>query len=116
MPKPGGLANMSTPARDHSHISIILAHNLTSFDTSGSLPQVGALPVLLRAILGAEKAGAARIAVVVDRAARPEIVRELQGTGRLPTLVEWVEPGAGETSLPSVLRQLIDGVTAHVVL
>jgi phosphatidylglycerophosphate synthase len=80
------------------------------------LPLVGALPVLLRAILGAEKAGAARVAVVVNRATRSEIVRDLQGTGRLPTRVEWLELGGGETSLSSLLRQLVDGAAAHVVL
>ena len=50
-----------------SHITVILANKLVCGGLGSRLPCVGALPVLLRAILGAQKAGARRIAVVVER-------------------------------------------------
>src|SRR5208283_5342952 len=51
-----------------AHIAVVLAKGLYGCKGFGSsLPNVGTLPVLLRAILGAQKAGAARIVVVADR-------------------------------------------------
>jgi phosphatidylglycerophosphate synthase len=82
-----------------SHVAVILADNWHG-------DRVGALPVLLRAILGAQKAGAARIVVVVNPATRSAVVRDLQRTRRLPESVEWLQLGDGETSLPSRLGQL----------
>ena len=77
-------AEGETPA--HSHVAVILATNLGAIGFRSPMPQIGALPVLLRAILGAHKAGAARIIVVVDRAKGPRIQRDLLRTGRLPAL------------------------------
>jgi len=100
-----------------SHTAVILAHNLHDDDNFGSaIPQVGALPVLLRAILGAQKAGAARIIVVVDQLRGPTVLRALLKTRRLPRCVEWVEFSARETSLPALLGQVAREVGGHLVL
>ena len=99
-----------------SHIAVILANGSGGGGYSAtSLPQVGALPVLLRAILGARKAGAARIVVVTDPATGPSARRELLRTGRLPETVEWIEPGE-ERSLPSLMARLLDEKATHLVL
>jgi uncharacterized protein (TIRG00374 family) len=100
-----------------SHIAIILAQNLHDGIGFGSrLPEVGSLPVLLRAILGAQKAGAARIVIVVDRITGSWVRSELLKTRRLPRFVEWFELGTGEASLASLLRQIAEGVKDHLVL
>ena len=95
---------------------MILANKLVCGSLGSRLPRVGALPVLLRAILGAQKAGARRIAVVVDRDARSSIARSLQSTRRLPTSVEWFELETVETSLTSLLGQIIGAGDSTVVL
>jgi phosphatidylglycerophosphate synthase len=100
-----------------SHTAVILANNLHDDDNFGSaIGQVGALPVLLRAILGAQKAGAARIIVVVDPLTGPTVLRALQKTRRLPRCVEWFELGAGQTSLPALLGQVAREGEGHLVL
>ncbi len=109
---PGG----GEPAR-RSHVAVILANGSSAegcFTTP--LPQVGALPVPLRAILGARKAGAARIVVVTDPATGPSVRRQLLRTGRLPDSVEWVKLGPGESSLSLLLAHLLDERAAHLVL
>jgi uncharacterized protein (TIRG00374 family) len=53
--------------------------------------RVGALPILLRTILGAQKAGAKRIMVVVDPMAGRTVQRNLLWTRRLPASVEWIK-------------------------
>ncbi len=99
-----------------SHVAIILADHLPCYDSAGSrLPRVGTLPVLLRAILGAQKAGAARIVVVLNPATRSVVVRDLQSTGRLPQAIEWYELEAQASSLSALLGQLI-GEEQRVVL
>jgi uncharacterized protein (TIRG00374 family) len=105
------------PPAKHSPMVVILANNAQGYSRFGAPhPRIGALPLLLRAILGAQKAGAARIVVVVNRISSPWIRRDLLGTGRLPTTVEWVELGAGETAIPSFLGQLATEETRNVVL
>ena len=98
-----------------SHVTVILANTLACGGLGSRLPRVGALPVLLRAILGAQKAGARRIAVVVDREAGSSIVRALQSTRRLPASVEWFELDV-ETSLTSLLGRAIGSGESTVVL
>ena len=100
---------------DGSHVAVILASTLAGGSLGSTLPRVGALPVLLRAILGAKRAGARRIAVVVDREARSFILRSLQNTRRLSASVEWFELDV-ETSLTSVLGQIIGAGESTVVL
>jgi phosphatidylglycerophosphate synthase len=86
---------------------------------SPSLSRVGTLPILLRTILAAQKAGATRIMVVADPITKRKVQRALFFTGRLPGSVEWIEAAAG-TSLsrrllliankaPSQRLVLIDG-------
>jgi phosphatidylglycerophosphate synthase len=97
--------------------AVILAHNLNSDGSLGArLPKVGALPVLLRAILGAQKAGAGRIVVVLNAETRCWVQRDLQSTGRLPKSVEWRVPGAEATSFSALLGQLGGEVGEHLVL
>ena len=100
----------------HSHVAVILANNLGTFGFASPTPEVGALPILLRSILGAHKAGAARIVVVIDRAKGPRIQNDLLQTKRLPRNLEWCEFSAGEGSIPSLLGQLASEVEGHLVL
>ena len=99
-----------------SHVAVILANNLDACDCGSSMPEVGSLPIVLRSILGAQKAGAARIMVVVHRARASRIRHELLQTGRLPKNVEWCELSSGGPSLPSRLGQLASEVEGHLVL
>jgi uncharacterized protein (TIRG00374 family) len=102
----------------HSHVAVILAYDLPGCGGFGSLlPRVGTLPVLLRAILGAQKAGATRIVAVVDPVTGRGIRRELLNTGRLPESVEWVEFGSGEASLPLLFQRILpDMAESRLVL
>ena len=103
--------------RGSSHTAIILSNDLNDGNSFRSrLPEVGALPVSLRAILGAQKAGASRIIVVVDEATRSVVVRDLQRTGRLPGSLEWFQVSAGQTSLPCLLGKLASDGEEQLVL
>jgi len=86
---------------------------------SASLSRVGTLPILLRTIFAAQKAGATRIMVVADPTIRRKVQRALFFTGRLPEFVEWIEAAAGASHsqrlllivnrAPSVRLVLIEG-------
>jgi uncharacterized protein (TIRG00374 family) len=104
------------PTAHHPHTAVILAINLGAAGFGSPMPQVGALAILLRGILGAQKAGATRIIVVVDRAKGPWIQQDLMRTGRLPHGVEWCDFSLGEGSLPSLLGQLASEAHGHLVL
>ena len=99
-----------------SHLAVVLANNLGAIGFSSPLPQVGAVPILLRSILSAAKAGAARIVVVIDRAKGPRIRQDLLNTGRVPGNVEWCGWSSGEDSLPSLIGQLASEIDGHIVL
>ena len=90
-------------AAGHGHAAIILAQ---ATPADWLLARVGALPVLLRAILGAQKAGAGRIVVVIDTASSLRVQEELRRTRRLPDIVEWRESVAGE--IAPVLHDVAD--------
>jgi phosphatidylglycerophosphate synthase len=109
-------SHTESDSTSQSHIAVILANNLGAFGFDSPMPEVGALPILLRSILGAHKAGAARIIVVFDRAKGPRIQHDLQRTGRLPRSVEWCDSSFGEGSLPSLFGQLASEVQGHLVL
>ena len=96
-------ASLRTPRirPEHGHTAIILAQGVP---VDSILARVGALPVLLRAILGAQKAGARRIVVVVDHAEARRVQEELRRTQRLPDNVEWCETAAGE--IAPILRDI----------
>ena len=100
----------------HSHIAVILATNLGAAGFGSPMPQVGALPILLRSILGAYKAGARRVVVVVDRSKGPRLQHDLLRTGRLPRSAEWCDFTPGEESLPSLFGQLASEAQGHLVL
>jgi uncharacterized protein (TIRG00374 family) len=74
-------------------VAIVLAnHQASDADLSNSmLAEVGALPLVLRAIISARSAGADRVVVVVDPVNGPAIRRRLVSTRRLPDSVEWLE-------------------------
>ncbi len=90
---------------------------------SSSLYRVGTLPILLRTILAAQKAGSTRIMVVADPATRRKVQRALFFTGRLPESVEWIEAAAGASlsqrlllivnKAPSEWLVLVDGNTTY---
>jgi phosphatidylglycerophosphate synthase len=71
---------------------------------------------LLRSILGAAKAGAARIVVVIDRVKGLPVRQELLKTGRVPNHVEWCGVTSGEDSVPSLIGQLASVIDGHLVL
>jgi phosphatidylglycerophosphate synthase len=96
-----------------SHLAVVLANN-PGFGSP--LPKVGSVPILLRSILGATKAGAARIVVVIDRVKGLPVRRELLKTGRVPNHVEWCGVTSGEDSLPSLIGQLASEIDGHLVL
>jgi phosphatidylglycerophosphate synthase len=84
-------------------VAIVLA-NPSSPDLSNSvLAEIGALPVVFRAILSARSAGADRIIVVVDPVNGAAIRRRLAMTKRLPNSVEWLE-ALPEHAIPAALR------------
>ena len=99
-----------------SHLAVVLANKLGTIGFSSPLPQVGAVPILLRSILSAAKAGAARIVVVIDRAKGPRIRQDLLKTGRVPNNVEWCGWVSGEDSLPSLIGQLASEIDGNIVL
>jgi phosphatidylglycerophosphate synthase len=64
---------------------------------TASLSRVGTLPILLRTVLAAQKAGATHIVVVTDPITRRTVHRALFFTGRLPECVEWIDTEAGDS-------------------
>ena len=109
----GALESTSSPQRRRSHLAVVLANN-PGFGSP--LPQVGSVPILLRSILGAAKAGAARIVVVIDRVNRLPVRQELLRTGRVPSHVEWCGVTSEEDSVPSLIGQLASEIDGHLVL
>jgi phosphatidylglycerophosphate synthase/CTP:molybdopterin cytidylyltransferase MocA len=98
---PRARANSSSNRSPENQIvfAIFLAEGeATGSQFSASLSRVGTLPILLRTIFAAQKAGATRIMVVADPTIRTKVQRALFLTGRLPESVEWIEAAAG-TSL-----------------
>lgn len=98
---PRARANSSSNRSPRNEIvsAIFLAEaEITGSQFSASLSRVGTLPILLRTIFAAQKAGATRIMVVADPTTKRKVQRALFFTGRLPESVEWLEAAAG-TSL-----------------
>jgi phosphatidylglycerophosphate synthase len=102
----------SDPAGDNQ-TAIILAQGLP---VDSVLARVGELPILLRAILGAQKAGASRIVVIVDDGASAlRIQEELDGHARrLPEGVEWRPSGGSE--IAPILSDLAGHATRVVLI
>jgi phosphatidylglycerophosphate synthase/choline kinase len=119
---PGAQANSSInrSPKDEIVFAIFLADGEPgNRQFSSSLYRVGTLPILLRTIFAAQKAGATRIMVVADPIIRRKVQRALFFTGRLPESVEWIEAAAGASlsqrlllivnKAPSERLVLIDG-------
>jgi phosphatidylglycerophosphate synthase len=100
-------------SRRPSHLAVVLANN-PGFGFP--LPHVGSVPIVLRSILGAAKAGASRIVVVIDRVKGLPVRQELLKTGRMPKQVEWCGVTSGEDSLPSLIGQFASEIDGHLVL
>jgi phosphatidylglycerophosphate synthase len=103
----------TSTSRRPSHLAVVLAND-PGFGSA--LPKVGSVPVLLRSILGAAKAGAARIVVVIDRVKGLPVRQELLKTRRVPNHVEWCGVTSGEDSVPSLIGQLASEIDGHLVL
>ena len=86
-------------------VAIVLANQpVSSLDLSDSaLAEVGALPLVLRAIVSARSAGADRIIVAVDPVNGAAIRNNLARTGRLPSSVEWVKMPFHSAAISAVL-------------
>ena len=108
-----GLETISASQRHPAHLAVVLAND-PGFGSP--LSQVGSVPVLLRSIVGAEKAGAARILVAIDRVKGLLVQQELLKTGRVPNHVEWCGVTSGEDSLPSLIEQLASEFDGYLVL
>ena len=106
----------SSKSISRSHTAVILANELDAFGLGSPMPEVGALPIVLRSILGAHKAGASRIVVIIDVAKGRCMQDELLQTGRIPGNVEWREFNFGQASLPSYLGRLAAEAEGHLVL
>lgn len=93
----------------HDSVAVIVANNARAYARFGArLPDVGAIPVLLRAILSTRKAGHSRIIVVLNCESADRLKRDLLGTRRVPDCVEWVEQAAGEPAISSLVSSLPD--------
>ncbi|MGB8769495.1 MAG: lysylphosphatidylglycerol synthase domain-containing protein [Candidatus Korobacteraceae bacterium] len=90
-------------------VAVVLANQpASSLDLSHSaLAQVGALPLVLRAIMSARSAGADRVLVVVDPVNGARIRQSLARTGRLPSSVEWVEVSSHIAAVSAVLGSVV---------
>ena len=99
-----------------SHVAVILAHNLGELSSASPMPQVGAVPILLRSVLGAAKAGAARIVVVIDRARGMRMMHDLLKNGRLPANTEFCKVNSAKGFLPGLLGELATEIEGHLVL
>ena len=88
-------------------VAVILASQSISDEklSHSLLAKVGALPLMLRAILSAKTAGADRIIVVVDPANGAAIRSTLGKTRRLPNSVECIE-AAPESAIPIALEKV----------
>src|SRR5208337_80004 len=93
-------------AADQQPVAIILANGMLGSDgVEASLTKVGTLPVILRNILGLQKAGAKRIIICVDPVNGPRLSRELLASHRLPRCVVWFE-SERNGGLPQLLREV----------
>ena len=76
------------------------------YDVRSPLMKVGTLPVILRTILGIQKAGATRIIVCADPDNASVLRRELAATRRLPASVEWFEVAPSTRNIGAILDRL----------
>ena len=98
--------------------AVVLANQPSSdADLSNSLlAEVGALPLVLRAILSAKSAGADRIIVTVDPVHSSAIRHKLDETGRLPSSLEWVQVPSDAGAISTVLSQVAADAQSVVLI
>lgn len=97
--------------------AVILTRHLHSrVDSKVPLLRVATLPVVLRAIPTAKRAGATKFLVVLDSATGPEIRRELEQSRRLPVGVEWLTLPERKVSLTTTLRKIVERADDHFLL
>ncbi|MBV8552826.1 MAG: flippase-like domain-containing protein [Acidobacteriaceae bacterium] len=93
----GGISQRKLQVVNPEPTAVVIANSIYSNDESvPPLMRVGGIPILLRAVLRARKAGAARIIVLVNPVSGPRVQHDLLRTGRVPNGLEWVtvEPDA----------------------
>ncbi len=90
-------------------VAVVLANEPASSSelSHSALARVGALPLVLRAIVSARSAGADRVVVVVDPVNGARIRQSLARTGRLPSSVEWVEVPSHIAAVSAVLGSVV---------
>jgi phosphatidylglycerophosphate synthase len=79
-------------------------HDVRGF--TPELTDIGTLPIILRAILGAQAVNPKRIVLVANQIVLNIIRRELLRTGRLPEMVEWYDIDNVHRSLPKLLGEV----------
>ena len=105
--QPSAVGHPAPQSAARSRIAIVIAGSPQEvYDVRLPVMKVGTLPVILRTILGIQKAGATRIIVCVDLNNAPALRRELLATGRLPASVEWFEVAPTNRNLGSILGHL----------
>lgn len=98
--------SIALPTRP-SRVAVVLAGNPQDwYDIGPPLRGVGTLPVILRSILGLQRAGATRVIVCVHPVDASTLRYTLAATGRLPESVEWLEVAPSAGNLASILGQL----------
>jgi phosphatidylglycerophosphate synthase len=107
---------MQNPERPHAlmNVAIVLANQVATDLSHSALAKVGALPLVLRAILSARSAGADRVIVAVDPADGTRIRQNLTKTRRLPDSVEWLQT-VPESAIGTAVR-LVASDAEHVIL
>jgi phosphatidylglycerophosphate synthase len=115
---PGARANSASNRSPENEIvfAIFLEGEARGSQLSAALSRVGALPILLRTIFAAQKAGATRIMVLADPTIRRKVQRALFFTGRLPESVEWIETAAGASHSQRLLLIVNKASSERLVL
>ena len=105
--QPSAVAHPDLQSAARSRIAIVIASSPQEVcDVRSPLMKIGTLPVILRTILGVQKAGATRIIVCVDPGNALKLRNELKATGRLPVSAEWFEAEPTTRNLGSLLGHL----------
>ena len=94
------------PSPEQTAAVILIDEFRTARGFTPELARVGALPLILRAILMAKSLGANPVVVVASQSAHRVIRRELLRTRRLPEDVQWFDFEDERPALPRLLGQL----------
>lgn len=106
-----------SPTQQNVTQAIVLAHRSSEAGTSPAcLLSVATLPVILRAILTAQRAGIRQFLVVVDTVRGPKIRQALERSRRLPDAVEWLMLPQSATSPLTVLKAIAERADEQFLL